>query len=251
MTGTKIKIAMNTEDFYGKNSAMMTPVQIDDIAYYTKGLIVGVHNEEIESMKIELFVALIPTMKKNIGLMSIDKNCFDEALSLSWDVFDYLFNKWEIKYYNGNVKVANAKRNSFYGYFVTFYKGMLNDKWFYSRNVNEGGIIKRSKHTDLKDDRIALSCGFIDDEEENVVDMASNYSIDMLGFELKDYIERNYELRWRKVILYLMGKVYGNMVELQSGLGYSRRETEQFVKEVKERVGKDEELISILLEASK
>ena len=189
----------------------MAPVEIDDLAIKYKGLL-SQQSELKEELKVEIYCGLIPHIKKELIRLGLIHCNIDDGISLAYDITDYLLEKWEVKYYQNRNLIKNnlkcAKKNSFYGYYFTYFKSMFYQKWNYSKEFN-GNLIKRSKDLDT---RVKKECATIDRRvnlsKENKEIMKDNirkkyyvsiYDGDFDELEIEDYkvvnVDRNLSLR--------------------------------------------------------
>lgn len=235
---------IDIEDFYGGKCNKYPDIKIDELATEIKSLIKGRQDTLIEELKVELYVQMIPHMKGELCKMTIARQDWDDAIALSWTVFEYLIDKWEVKYYNKSTepKKNGMKRNSFIGYFRTFYKGILYQKWMYNKDNSHCGLLKRSKHLDMKNKAGGVTDTISYSFDEEIFPSHQNEGIECVeGVEcVYNMIREKYNESEAIVILYLGGIGGCNRKDIRNILGMSIKKCDQFVKEVSDMVRGDD-----------
>ena len=257
--------------FYGAFS-FLSPVEIDLIALNykeTNNLKVELKND----LKVEVYCSLMPHMKKELMSIGIRNSDLDDGLSLSYDIVDYLLEKWEVKYYQNkniikNLNLKGSKKNSFYGYFFTYYKSIFHQKWNYSKDYN-GNLIKRSKDIDMKikeeckrvDRRVNLSKKDKEILKDNII---RKYSIDIYDgdfdeldiediktctverdISLKSHLSSKYSQIEVDCLLYI-AKLDGlTLGKLQSKYNINRKKCLELVESTKLKASSDKVLYNI------
>ena len=274
----EILISENTTQFFGA-FGLMSPHEIDELAMRYKELL-PMQKQELEDLKVEIYCSLIPHCKNELYACGVISSDIEEALSISWEVVEYLLDKWEVKYYDNRHLIKNnlkgAKKNSFYGYFKTYYKSIFFQKWNYSKDFN-GNLIKKSKTVDLKIkadvekitkrnninkkkkevmiekvkilNSITIESNFITNESGEMVereyeDVTSNGITD----EVRLHLQENYKAKEIECLLYIAKLKYDNKKELKKYLGYSLSECEEMLEEVMYKAQRDKQLYELWLE---
>ena len=271
----EILISENTTQFFGA-FGLMSPHEIDELAMRYKELL-PMQKQELEDLKVEVYCSLIPHCKNELYTCGVISSDIEEALSISWEVVEYLLDKWEVKYYDNRHLIKNnlkgAKKNSFYGYFKTYYKSIFFQKWNYSKDFN-GNLIKKSKTVDLKIkadvekitkrnninkkkkevmiekvkilNSITIESNFVTNESGEMVereyeDVTSNGIPD----EVRLHLQENYKAKEIECLLYIAKLKYDNKKELKKYLGYSLSECEELLEEVMYKAQRDKQLYEI------
>lgn len=266
-----IVIHEDTTQFFGAFS-FSAPIVIDDLATRYKELLPSIQSKEMEDLKVEIYIALIPHIKQELLKIGISHSELDEGFSISYDVVDYLLEKWEIKYYSNINLIKNnlkgAKKNSFYGYFFTYFKSIFYQKWNYSKDFN-GNTIKRSKTTDLE---VKTACSKIDKRvnisrknkdimkadiiQKHNVEVATTHLesgemefLDEDNFEgkfiLMEHLRSNYSPIEIECMLYLAKINCGNLNDLVKRLGMSREKVNMAIKDTKYKAERDKVLFEL------
>jgi len=264
----EINVHEDSIQFYGAFS-FSPPIQIDDLATKYKGVL---HKEELDSIEVELYILMIPHMKKHLLTMGISHSDLDEALSISYDVFKYLLDKWEIKYYGNRNLIKNnlkgAKKNSFYGYFFTYYKSIFYQKWNYSKDFN-GNLIKASKTYDLKakdecnkiDRKVNVSRKNKEIIKGNIIE---KYKIEVGTTHLEDgemefvddknienkmilmeHLRANYTQSEMDCLLYKANVGCNSLTELRKKLGVSKEKCNEMIESTMYKAERDKVLFSL------
>ena len=272
MIEKEIEVYEDITQFYGAFS-FVAPVVIDDLALKYKELL-NFQTEQKEEVIIEIYCNLIPYMKKELLRMGVSHSELDDGISISWEVLTYLLDTWEIKYYqNRNLTKNNlkgAKKNSFFGYYFTYYKSIYFQKVNYSKDYN-GNLIKKSKHEDIK---VKQECAKIDRKvtisrknkkimkdkliARNTIDICDDGNViienECLGkkdnyLELRDYMSRNYTKSEIECIMYVAKLGEKNLDDLGRKIGMKLDSTRKYIKDTLYKAERDKELYNMLLES--
>jgi hypothetical protein len=264
----EINVHEDSIQFYGAFS-FSPPIQIDDLATQYKGVL---PKEELDSIEVELYILMIPHMKKHLLTMGISHSDLDEALSISYDVFKYLLDKWEIKYYGNRNLIKNnlkgAKKNSFYGYFFTYYKSIFYQKWNYSKDFN-GNLIKASKTYDLKakdecnsiDRKVNVSRKNKEIIKGNIIEKykikveTTHLETGEMEFEddknieskmiLMEHLRANYTSSEMDCLLYKANVGCNSLTELRKKLGVSKEKCNEMIESTMYKAERDKVLFSL------
>ena len=271
----EILISENTTQFFGA-FGLMSPHEIDELAMRYKELL-PMQKQELEDLKVEVYCSLIPHCKNELYTCGVISSDIEEALSISWEVVEYLLDKWEVKYYDNRHLIKNnlkgAKKNSFYGYFKTYYKSIFFQKWNYSKDFN-GNLIKKSKTVDLKIkadvekitkrnninkkkkevmiekvkilNSITIESNFITNESGEMVEREYEDTISNgIPDEVRLHLQENYKAKEIECLLYIAKLKYDNKKELKKYLGYSLSECEEMLEEVMYKAQRDKQLYEL------
>ena len=271
----EILISENTTQFFGA-FGLMSPHEIDELAMRYKELL-PMQKQELEDLKVEVYCGLIPHCKNELYACGVISSDIEEALSISWEVVEYLLDKWEVKYYDNRHLIKNnlkgAKKNSFYGYFKTYYKSIFFQKWNYSKDFN-GNLIKKSKTVDLKIkadvekitkrnninkkkkevmiekvkilNSITIESNFITNESGEMVEREYEDTISNgISDEVRLHLQENYKAKEIECLLYIAKLKYDNKKELKKYLGYSLSECEELLEEVMYKAQRDKQLYEL------
>ena len=265
---------LNTIQFYGAFTTQ-APIDIDELAMRYKELVPSIHRQEMDDLKVEIYVALLPQMKIELGRMGMTHTDHDDLLGLAYDVVDYLLNKWEVKYYSqAELKkkgLSGAKRNSFFGYFFTYFKSNLLQKWNYAKDYN-GNLIKKSKTVDLNikkeqkriDSRMNISRVNKVKIKEEIREKATlvqetyyddfgserefvGFGIDETKVALMEYLRRNYSYNEMVCIFYIAKIELKTFKEFQEKMEMDKVECEEWLERTRFIVERDKELYNILI----
>lgn len=271
----EILISENTTQFFGAFT-LMSPHEIDELAMRYKELL-PMQKQELEDLKVEVYCALIPHCKNELYACGVATSDIEEALSISWEVVEYLLDKWEVKYYDNRNLIKNnlkgAKKNSFYGYFTTYYKSIFYQKWNYSKDFN-GNLIKKSKTVDLKIkadiekitkrnninkkkkevmiekvkilNSLTIESNFITNESGEMVEREYEDTVSNgIPDEVRLHLQENYKAKEIECLLYIAKLKYDNKKELKKYLGYSLSECEELLEEVMYKAQRDKQLYEL------
>ena len=265
---------LTTTQFYGAFTTQ-APIDIDEMAMRYKELIPNIHKQEIEDLKVEIYIALLPQMKIEFGKMGMAHSDYDDLMSLAYDVVDYLLNKWEVKYYSQTELkkkgLTGAKRNSFFGYFFTYFKSNLLQKWNYAKDYN-GNLIKKSKTVDMNikkeqkriDSRMNISRANKVKIKEEIREKATlvqetyyddyggekefiGLGIDENKIELMEHLRRNYSYKEIVCVFYIAKIELRTFKDFQEKMEMSKEECEEWLERTRFIVERDKELYDILI----
>ncbi len=266
----EILISENTTQFFGA-FGLMSPHEIDELAMRYKELL-PMQKQELEDLKVEVYCSLIPHCKNELYACGVITSDIEEALSISWEVVEYLLDKWEVKYYDNRHLIKNnlkgAKKNSFYGYFKTYYKSIFFQKWNYSKDFN-GNLIKKSKTYDLKakdecnkiDRKVNVSRKNKEIIKGNIIEKYK-IKVDTTHLEtgemefaddknienkmiLMEHLRANYTQSEMDCLLYKANVGCNSLTELRKKLGVSKEKCNEMIESTMYKAERDKVLFSL------
>ena len=214
-----------------------------------------------------LGIYLCVQRKKELIKIGVSYSDLDDGIAISWDIVEYLLNKWEIKYYqNRNLTKNNlkgAKKNSFFGYFFTYFKSIYHQKVNFSKDYN-GNTIKRSKGEELKvkeqckkiDRKVTISRKNKEIMKANLIakgQISFDYDVEVADkgnkFELNNYLIEKYTSSEREVILYKAELGEKSLLDLAKKVGISKDKIKDYIEMVMYKAERDRVLYELLLES--